>query len=67
VAPKWPAYEWPRHELAFSVLAITVRVLVIVLPLLLLAMAAFIAGGIEDDDPGSPDLVVVPRDVVNAG
>jgi hypothetical protein len=57
VAPRWLAYEWPRHEFAFSVLAITVRVLVITLPLLLLAMAAFIAGGSEDDDPGPPDLV----------
>lgn len=54
---RWVAYEWPRDEFAFSVLAITVRVLVITVPLLLLAMAAWIAGGSGDDDPGPPDLV----------
>jgi hypothetical protein len=48
--------EWPRHELAFSLVMITLRVLAIVFPLLLLTIAASVAGG-SGDDPGTADLV----------
>lgn len=49
------AHERPDHELAFSVLVITMRVLAITLPLLALAVLAAIFGG--SGDPGTADLV----------
>jgi hypothetical protein len=50
------AGEWPRHELAFSLMVITMRVLVVAFPLLLLAIAAMVAGG-SGDESGTPGLV----------
>jgi hypothetical protein len=55
MAHRWPASERPRHECASSVLDITVRVLIITLPLLLLAIAPLVAGG--SDDAGTSDLI----------
>jgi len=55
MAHRWLAYERPRHQFASSVVVISLRALAIILPLLLLAIAAWVAGGGED--PGTPDLV----------
>lgn len=53
------AHERPDHQLAFSVLVITLRVLAITLPLLALAVLAAIFGG--SGDPGTADLVFIGR------
>lgn len=52
MARRWLGHERRRHEFGSSVLVMTLRVLVIILPLLLLAIAALVAGGSED----TPDI-----------
>jgi hypothetical protein len=44
----WQAFTSPRHELAFGVLVVGLRVLAVMGPLLLLALAMSIAGGGSD-------------------
>lgn len=55
MADRWPAYERPAHEFAFTALVLTLRALAITLPVRLLAILAAILGG--HGDPGTPDLV----------
>jgi hypothetical protein len=59
MAHRWLAYERPRDEFASGLLDITLRVLVIVVPLLLLAIAALVAGGRGEFTPDVAGLMLI--------
>ena len=50
MAHRWLAHERPRHQFASSGLVLTLRVLAITLPLLVLAILAWVFGGSGDPD-----------------